>query len=371
MQGSKWTRNGRPVGRRSSARRWSVGSAGLLVCLVFVTTGALVFAPPASAIGNGEFAVEPTSYSLPQRAFFSPVLTPGVQSTDKVAVENLTEKPLTLDLYAADAYTDPTGGFAIEPSFKPKHHMGAWIHLPVTSVTIPPRSGYLVPFTYNPPANVAPGDYAGGIVAVKPTSPVSNKGHVHVQILQAIGVAVYGRVKGPLVPRVSVTSVSLTTTSPLASQFGGAVDGKVTYSVTNTGNETFKPTVTVSLSPLFGSGPKIHVKMPQILPGSTVTFRHTFHDVVPYAALSATVTAHALGVQGSGSSTAIIIPWALVAILVVLIVLVYLYFRRRRRSRPGSQPGQAQPGDASPGSAGATPATPEAPVGSEVGARGP
>jgi hypothetical protein len=371
MQGSRWTRKSRPLGRRSSALRWSVGPASLLVCLAVVVAGTLGFAPSASAIGNGKFALAPTGTSPTQlRPFFTPLLAAGVPSTDKVAVENLTKKSLTLDLYAADGFTTTTGGFAIQPSYKPRLHMGAWIHLPVTSVTIPPLSGYIVPFTYNPPANVAPGDYAGGIVAVEPKGKISKKGPTKVQVLQAVGVAVYGRVKGPLFPRVAVSAVSVTTTSPLASEFGGEVNASVTYSITNTGNENMKPAVTVGLSPLFGSGPKIHVQMPQILPGSTVTFRHTFHNVVPYVFLSATVTAKALGVQGTGSSTAIVIPWALVAILILLILVIYVR-RRRRRSRPGDESGQAKPGDASPGSGDATPVAPETPVGTGVGARGP
>lgn len=74
--------------------------------------------------------------------------------------------------------------------------------------------------------------------------------------------------------------------------------------------------------------------------------------------------------QGTGSSTAIVIPWALVAILILLILVIYVR-RRRRRSRPGDESGQAKPGDASPGSGDATPVAPETPVGTGVGARGP
>ncbi|MGO9455633.1 MAG: WxL protein peptidoglycan domain-containing protein [Acidimicrobiales bacterium] len=372
MQGSRWKRKDRQGGRRSRARRFSVGPASLLACLAVVAAGTVVFAPAASAVGNGKFALDPVSTSRQGRPFFTPVLSPGVESTDKVAVENLTQKPLTLNLYAADAYTTSTGGFALEPSFKPRLHMGAWIHLPVNSVKVPPRSGYLVPITYEPPANVAPGDYAGGIVAVEQQGAVNKKGPVRTQVLQAIGVAVYGRIRGPLVPRVTVTAVSVTTTRPLASQFGGGVNAKVTYSVTNTGNENVKPAVTVSLAPLFGSGTKDHVQMPQILPGSTVTFTHNFHYIVPRLVLSATVTARALGAVGTGSSTAIIIPWALVAIVVLLILLAFFYRRRRRRrASPESQSGGAGPNGGSPGTGDATPAAPTTPVETGVGARGP
>jgi hypothetical protein len=290
---------------------------------------------------------------------------------DEAAVENLTNKPLKLQLYAADGYTSSSGAFSLEPNYAPKRKMGAWIQLPVSTVTIPPQTGYLVPFTYNVPANEAPGDYGGGIVAAETTGPISKRGHVHTHILDAIGVAVLGKVAGPLFPRLGVTAVTLHTTHPFVSQFGGPVNAAVTYSVTNTGNETLAPAVTISLSTPFGGGPKAHVQMPKILPGSTVTFHHVFTNVVPYVALSATVTAHALGVQGSGSTTAIIIPWALVIILVILIVLSYLYFRRRRRSRPEPQTGSAQPGNTSPGSGDASPERPAEPVETGTGARGP
>ena len=367
-----WSRcDVRPGGRRWPDRRLRIGPA-LAALVSVVSIGSLVLAAPASAEGNGKFSLSPASTSPGIRSIFTPTLTAGVPLKDEAAVENLTAQPITLNLYAADGYTNSSGGFSLQPSYAPKLKMGVWIHLPVSSVKIAPSSGYLVPFTYAVPANEPPGDYAGGIVAVEATAAVSKKGHVHTRVLQAVGVAVYGKVAGPLFPRVGVTSVSIATTHPLASQFGGAVDATVTYSVTNTGNETLKPAVTVTLSPLLGSDHKIHVQMPEILPGSTVTYHHNFGKVVPYGSLSATVTAHALGVQGSGSTTVIIVPWLLVAIVVVLLILLALYIRRRRRrNRPESQPGETEPGDTPPGSEKAAQATPNAPVKSGAGARGP
>jgi len=162
---------------------------------------------------------------------------------------------------------------------------------------------------------------------------------VHVRVIDAVGVAVYGRIRGKFLPRLAVSRVSVSTTRPLASQFGGPVDATVQYSVTNTGNENLKPTITVSLSPLLGSGPKTTVHLPQILPGSTVTFSHTFGGVSPFGDLTAVVTASRVGIQATGSSGAVVVPWGIVAVLAVLALLFVL--RRRGRRRAGRKRGPA------------------------------
>lgn len=354
------------------ARRPSVLAAVLLVLCAVPLGVALGGESPASALGNGRFAVTPASAPHHARQDFAPVLSAGGTSTDQVSVANLTTKPITLQLYAADAYNEPTGAFAVEPDFKPKVHMGKWIHLAVPSVTLQPLSGDLVPFTYNVPGNVAPGEYAGGIVAVQTTGTAPTKGKVRVRAEYAIAVPVLGRIAGTLHPQVEVSAVSVTTTRPFASQFGGPVDATVTYSVTNTGNEYLKPTMTVSLSPFIGGGSTYQQAIRgALLPGSTVTFHHTFKGILPFGSLSATVTAKTAAAHASGSSTVVIIPWGIVVIVVLLIVLAVVLVRRRRR-RPGPPSELVQPGDA-PGSGGTTPPVPPSPVGSgrSPGARGP
>lgn len=178
---------------------------------------------------------------------------------------------------------------------------------------------------------------------------ISGKGAVKVQSLEAVGAAVYGLVLGPLHPRLAVTAVSIAVTRPIPSQFGGPVNATVTYSVTNTGNENLNPKVTVTLSPLIGSSDVHHMKLPQVLPGSTVTFKARFTSVWPIGYLSATVTAKANGAQASGTASAIVVPWLLLAI-VVLVILWLVYRRRRRRKKKGDTPPKPatgeDPGDA-------------------------
>jgi hypothetical protein len=333
---------------------WRRASWLAVLCAPIVAAGAsFASVGPASAANNGVFSVQPTAPpGTPPtqiRAYFSPQLAPGVQAADSVTVVNLTSKPMVLKLFAADAYTTRVGGFGIRPDYAPKLQMGEWIHLPVSSVAVPAEEGVLIPFSYNPPANASPGDHAGGIVAEETQGATSKHGSVAITVLQAVGARVYGRVAGPLHPDLSVVSTSITTTSSIAGEFGGPVDAKVTYSVENTGNENASPKVKVSLSPLFGSGPKSRtVQLPQVLPGSTVAFSETFKNVLPLGDLSASVTASALGVSTNGSTSTAVIPWGLVAVVIVLIGLIWLYYWRKRRLRrlaavgpPPAQPAKA------------------------------
>lgn len=363
-------------GVRGRLTRWWRVLLPAFVVVAAASAGSVIAGEaPASAIGNGRISLAPTTSGGHARQVFTPVLTAGGTATDEVSVANLTTHQINVQLYAADAYNSPTGSFAIKPDFEPKVHMGKWIHLAVPSLTLPPLSGDLVPFTYEVPGNVAPGDYAGGIVAVQTTGAPINHGHVRFRAEYAIGVPVLGSIPGTLNPRLEVSAVSVTTTRPFASQFGGPVDAKVTYSVTNAGNEDLKPTITVSLSPLIGGGATFQQKLPAaLLPGSTVTFHHTFDSVAPFGSLTATVTAQTHVTEATGSSTAIVIPWGIVVIVVLLIVLVVLFVRRRRRSRPGPSSDLAQAGGAPHKPGGSTRTTSRAPktkVGGGPGARAP
>lgn len=323
---------------RALAATWIAGAVG--------TVGALALTSPAGAAGNGKFSIEPYSLSPNSRPYFTPVLTPGVPAKDRVVVVNETKRPLTLDLYASQAINTKSGGFALEPNFKPKVDMGAWIHLPYSVITVPPLSGDIVPFTYDVPDGVPPGDYSGGIVAEETSGTVTKAGAVRIQALLAVGTAVYGRVPGPLHPALAVTKVRMSTTNPLASEFGGGVDATVTYTVTNTGNENVTPEATVSVSPLVGVGPSAHVALPQLLPGSTVEFTHTFGDVAPFGSLTGEVSVQALGVRSSGSAGVFVVPWGLVAVvvLVVLFLIVIFWRRRRRRAATAGEPDGAPAG---------------------------
>ncbi len=326
---------GRHLGTRAIAAR-------LALLLPLLAISALVDSLPASAANNGKIAISPVNTTTSSRTYFTPVLTPGVSAKDEFVVSNETAQSVPVHLYASDAFTTRAGGFALKPNYAPKRQMGAWIHLPVSALTIPARSGIIVHFTYDPPANVQPGDYTGGIVAAPTHGTVAKNGHVGVQSIFAVGVSVFGHVNGPLHPRLAVTRVVMATTKPFVSQFGGAVDATVTYAVTNTGNENLTPHIKVSVSPLLGSAETQQMSVSHLLPGSTVIFSHTFKDVLPFGHLTSSVVAESSGATTTGSVGTVVIPWGLVIIVVLLLVLLF-YRRRRRNQRRGNEGEKDEP----------------------------
>jgi len=374
MRATTTVNDGRGRGMRGRIFGRSIRVLAVAAGLAFAvsTAGALAGATPASALGNGNFSVAPTTVGGHSRQVYTPVVAAGSTSTDQVTLANLTKNPINLELYAADAYNTADGSFAVQPNFEAKVHMGKWIHFAVSTITIPPLSGDIVPFTYTIPGNTPPGDYAGGIVAVQTTGAPISHGHVRVRAQFAIAIPVLGRVEGPLHAGLAVSSVAVTTSGSIGTQFGGPVKTTVTYSITNTGDRYLKPTLTVTVSGLFGGGHTYVKHIPDVLvPGSTITFRHTFDSVLPFGSVTANVKARTAVTSATGGSTAVIIPWGIVGIVVLLIFLiVWLVRRRRRRSRPTPPPGLVQSGGgAPPGSGGAMPPSPM-PVGGP-GARGP
>ena len=290
----------------------------------------------AGATGNGIFSIAPTTTPgtnpIHFRPFFNPQLRPGQTSSDSVTVTNESSNPLTLRLYAADAFNASTGAFSIRPRNWPKNHMGAWIQLPIGIVTLPADTGDLIPFMYSVPSGVTPGDYMGGIVAEQTQSTPAKNGSVHIGVLQAVGVAVFGRVAGPLNPGLTVNSVSVSVDRSIASQFGGGLTPPSTMR-SQTRATQFAPEGESRFVASLWRRPEPRCPTASTPTGSTVTLAWTFKNVVPFGYLSATVTANAGGVQATASNNAVVIPWGLVLILIVLIVLVWWMVRRRRQNR--------------------------------------
>jgi len=196
-----------------------------------------------------------------------------------------------------------------------------------------------VPFVVDPPADITPGYYVGGIVAESTTAIISKKGSVRVGILQAVGTRVYARIIGPLHPGLAITGMSIQSGS---SPFGGSVTPSVTFTVANTGNVPLNSRATISLSPLFGGGPKpVRQALPQVLPHDSSTFTVDFPSIVAYGHLSSSMVLTAPGISPvSGSASTLLFPWVLFLIVIIVIATAVLLLRRhRRRAEATASPG--------------------------------
>ncbi|MGO9029336.1 MAG: WxL protein peptidoglycan domain-containing protein [Acidimicrobiales bacterium] len=293
------------------------------------TMGASVV--PAGAATNGSWSIYPTTISgqLP-RPYFQPILAAGQSYSDSVTVTNQTATPETFNLYAADAHNTPNGGFGLSRRTDPKVGMGAWIQLPESQITLAPSSYEVIPFTIAVPADATPGDHPGGIVIEATQGTTTTHGAVSVTVLQAVAVRVYGRVQGKLVSSMGVTNLSISPKTGFVSLLGGGAASTVTFTVANTGNVRLTSTATVTVSPVFGGSAGNHViKVPELLPQNSETFKVPFNSTIPFGQLSASVHLSAAGTASSGAASALVIPWLL--ILIILLVVAALIWRHHRR----------------------------------------
>lgn len=308
----------------------------LLVAFLFCccTPGA------ASAASNGRWSVYPTTPAgQAPRLDFEPVMAPGSTYPDSVTVVNQTAAPIHFDLYPADAFNaQGGGGFSLRRQSDPRRGIAAWIHLDASSITVPGRSAVIVPFTIVTPRHATPGYHVGGIVAESTRRSVSRNGPVGVAVVQAVGTRVYGRVLGPLRPSLRLGVVSLGVRRSAAAFFGGPVEASVHFTVRNTGNVPLDPTAVVSVSPLVGGGPApVTTKLPEVLPGSSLSSSVSFPSAVPFGDLSAHVQVTATGTRAGAGSSQVVVPWG--AVVVILVVVATLVAWRRSRRPPARRGG--------------------------------
>ncbi len=288
----------------------------------------------ASAASNGLWSVFPTTVpGQLTRPYFQPLLTPGVPVSDSMTITNNTTSPLNLDLYAADAFNTPEGGFASRVPTAPKLGISAWISLPITNVTVAGHGSAEVPFTISPPVGATPGDHAGSIVAVDTVPTITHSGAINVRSIQAVGTRVYGRVVGPLKPSLAVTELQVSTQGGLGKLLGGRVNAKVSYRVVNTGNIRLTPTVNLSVSPLIGGSTDVKLlALPELLPQGSVIVRQAISGILPGGRLTAHVDVTSSAAKTSADASTWVIPWLLL-LIIVLIVAGLWYWRRRRNAQ--------------------------------------
>ena len=309
---------------------------GLVAVIALVCLGATLSISsgrPASAASNGQWSVFPTT--LPgqaPRAVVRPTLTPGKTYFDAVTVDNLTATALTFHLYAADAINTPGGALSLRRRTDVQRDIGNWIKLPYSMLTVPPRSGIVMPYTITPPLHALPGDHVGGIVAEDTQGTTSQSGSIPVTVIQAVGVRIFGTVGGPLHPKVAITGLSLIVDRSVASQFGGSVDAKVRFQVRNLGNTVLSPQTRLVLTTPIGTADSRRFTADQLLPGSTLSYSITLRSVNTFGHLRAQVVSTATGTRASADEAVWTIPWALLAPLVI-VVLFFIGLTLRRRGR--------------------------------------
>ncbi|GAB2975983.1 WxL protein peptidoglycan domain-containing protein [Saccharothrix stipae] len=312
-------------------RTWRRSALSGLLALVF--SGLVA---PAVSAAPATFGVRPATAQAPDtRSAFTYSATPGAVVRDHVAVSNVGNDPVTLRVYASDAFNTPEGGFDLLPAGREPVDVGKWSVVERGEVAVAPRSTVIVPFTLTVPADATPGDHTGGIVASLTTEATGADGQ-RVAVEQRVGARVYLRVSGDLRPSLSIEDL----TADYSGSFFGRGDTTVGYVVRNTGNVRLGGEQEVRVETPWGTGvdaPGL-ADLPELLPGNTFRVTTTVPGVLPAGWLDALVHVEPVAPQGTealavvtADVTTAAVPWLLVVVL--LLVLAYVVFRRVRRGR--------------------------------------
>ena len=280
-----------------------------------------IFGMRPAAVGQTPLPGGHFTYSVPA----------GSTVTDAVVAENLTDEPLTLELFGADLVPLKGGGFGLTQLGAPTQQVGAWLRLSTSTVTLAPLQQESVPFTVQVPRDELSGDYGGAVVAQN--SPSSKTG---VALQFRVGLQVRIHVTGQN-PHLAAQL------GPISKHTSGRSMG-FSATLTNTGNESFTFNGTVQLRQ--GSH-NITLEMTPardyLFPGQKVTLTAKWAHTPTWGSARAAATAVVTPAQGAsltvtGASVSMrFFPWWLVimAILALLLLLVALLqtWRNRRELR--------------------------------------
>ncbi len=272
-------------------------------------------------------------------------LAPGQSASDRLALANGTPDPLTFLIYSADASNAPaSGAFALSLPDQATHGVGSWTTTTVHTLTVPGLQVASFPFTVTVPAGAAPGEYAGGVVALDSADQNPGSGRVHVRVLSGVGVRIYVLVPGPVHPRLKLEKVTAHVVVPFLASITGSGRALITFQLSNTGNTLIYATANVEV--VDGRGRTVKRFAPKVieslLPGARLTVSEPVWNQLPIAGPQHVHVEVTGGPQRlTGETQFWVVPWALIvvgAVVVLAVVLaVVLLLMRRRRHRASSR----------------------------------
>ncbi|MCU1405140.1 MAG: hypothetical protein JWQ43_1443 [Glaciihabitans sp.] len=300
----------------------------------------LVPALPAQAVDGPSWSVAPADTAVgTARPNFDYAVDAGQVVEDAFLVRNDGATTLTLNVYAADAFTTREGNIDLLAAGEVSVDAGTWVSLPVSMLTLAAGESSIIPFTLAVPTDAQPGDHSAGIVA----SLTSNDPAAEVQVDRRLGSRMYIRVGGELSPAVEATGLTVEFSGMWNPWAVGSLD--VSYQLANTGD-----TRITALSSLSAAGPlgaaattTGEVQLPEVLPGSAVEVRHQLSGVgaLLWLAGAVSIAPSSVGI-GAAQLDAIELDYGVAAIpatvllvllvLAILVVLIILVLRARRRA---------------------------------------
>ncbi|GAA0461436.1 hypothetical protein Ade02nite_15960 [Paractinoplanes deccanensis] len=308
----------------------------VLVAVSGLVPGAAAAAPAAETL---TWSVRPTpTKSRPDRPHFAYDALPGQQIKDSLRVRNYGAERLSLSVYASDALTTSSGALDLLPAGAKSTDVGRWAVLGKSRIDVPPGEFVDVPFTMTVPAKAESGDHTGGIVTSY-LSPGTDGAGRAVTVDRRLGTRMYVRVGGDLQPRLEVSRLDASWSGTLNPFRPGGLH--VGYTVTNTGNVRLGADQVVAVS--FPGGETTLARMPELLPGDSLTFGADVRGVWPFFRTRAEVRLTPVPTRrgdvfgprtapATASAAVWTMPWPQLAVLLAAALAVaWLVWRRRRR----------------------------------------
>lgn len=308
--------------------------------------------PDTASFGIGPALPVPETQVVDGRPYLDYRASAGATVRDAVALLNLSDKPVTLHVYATDAVQNTDGAFGLKAGDDTPTEAGSWftLNLPKSGkVTVPPRDGNTygrveVPIEARIPANATPGDHVAGIVASLESISKDKKG-TPVKFDQRIGIRAYFRLSGQFDPKLEIDNLHASF-KPGVNALGRGTT-TVTYDVHNSGNVRMNASQIVDVSGWL-QGP--HIERPasisDLLPGSTISVTQTFDDQFALGKMEALVSVIGRPVDPSvpadrspvqARATFWALPWPLLAIVGGIILLIglgaFVMWRHRRKGK--------------------------------------
>lgn len=283
------------------------------------------------------------------RANLTYEMAPGTVVTDRVTLFNLSNVPLTFELYAADARNNDDGAFTPASPDEEQTGVGAWVRLPTESLTLEPGTQADFDIVVNVPPDARPGDHAGVILASNDARGTSPDGRI-ITLDRSTGTRVYVRVDGELRPELAVVGLGSDYTPEINPLDGSA---EVTYRIENRGNVRLAGTHQVSVGGPFGllteKGPER--ELPELLPGESVEFTETVDGAAATGLAFTKVDLEPLTIDGTEddvraddrSSTALAPPVFLIALVVAAVLALVARARFQRHGTVELVPEQQVP----------------------------
>lgn len=311
------------------------------------------------------WGVNPSSQDGPDgRAAFDYELDPGETLIDFIGVSNFGTEPITVDLYASDAYTTETGTFDLLPSGEDPIDVGSWIGFNEPRLTIESQTRLDVPFALTVPADATPGDHVGGIVAAVTETATDASGN-EIQVERRVGARIHLRVTGELDPNLVPESDEETfhyTWNPIEPG-----DMSFEYAVENTGNVRLQGTLIARVSGPWGLLKEEFTvaELPQILPGDRYEGTARLEGLWPllYEHLELTVRPEAVNEADaearlpsrSDETNLWAPPWTQAAVLALLALAIWIWVKARKHKRRKQSDLNSGPASDTRGHSGAEP----------------